>query len=125
MDRASIARELRRQQAEDALELEDQREEALRGRREQVIVELDGWRVDQAVLPAMTPEDVSSMRNGDLLAAKPDEWQQHELEEELLELDQELRGVEHRRTAIRRYLEALLSAPAELPEELAQRDTVG
>ena len=52
----------RRQQVLDALEFERDREAALRSQIEDVLTELEGSRVDEAVFARMTPEDVSLVR---------------------------------------------------------------
>ena len=58
MELRDIARAVRRRQVGEALDLERDREAALRGQLEETAAELEGASVDEATFAAMDPDDV-------------------------------------------------------------------
>jgi hypothetical protein len=62
VDREAIARQVRRQQVQDALEFERDREKAISDQIAIAIGEVEGPKVDAAVFARMSPEDVALVR---------------------------------------------------------------
>ncbi len=62
MDTDAIVRARRREEAREALEFEQDRETALLNQIHEVLVELDGARIDEAAFAKMEPEDVELVR---------------------------------------------------------------
>jgi hypothetical protein len=123
VDRDAIARDQRRRQIEEALDDERGREAALVHRLEEVVVEEEGSRVDEAVFARMQPEDVEVVREalGDLppFDEEDDGVEGHDyfsegidldedgVDEEIARLQGEVAASQRRQLAFRRYLEAL------------------
>jgi hypothetical protein len=62
VDRDAIAREVRRRQAQEALDFEREREQTLEEQIELVIGEAEGSRIDAAAYERMSPEDVAIVK---------------------------------------------------------------
>jgi hypothetical protein len=62
LDRDTIARGRRREQALDALEFERERERELTAQIEQLVVESEGARIDAEAFSRLDPEDVELVR---------------------------------------------------------------
>jgi hypothetical protein len=62
VDRAAIARAVRRRQAQEALDFERDREKTLEEQIELVIGEAEGRKIDAGVFAQMSPEDVEIVR---------------------------------------------------------------
>jgi hypothetical protein len=62
VDRDAIARQVRRQQVQDALEFERDREKAISDQIAVAIGDVEGPKVDAAVFARMSPEDVELVR---------------------------------------------------------------
>ena len=119
MDRDAIAREQRRLQAEEALEFEREREQALSEQLQERIAEADGWRVDEAAFARIDPDYVDLIRD----TLQPAPWRdgeespsidedsvatsQQSLEEEIARLQREVESCQRRQKAFMLYLEAL------------------
>jgi hypothetical protein len=71
VERVEFARAGRRRQAQDALEFERSRAEALRDRLEAIVTELDGPGVDETVFAALSPAEIELVRP-ELQPAGPD-----------------------------------------------------
>lgn len=126
MELRDIARARRRQQVLEALELERDREAALRGQVEEVATDLEGDNVDEETFAGMDPEDVSIVRSsldtdqdfGETSAEAGEDWLAEFVEEspgfdreellgEVARLEREINGSRRRQQALERYLEAL------------------
>ncbi|HZR91829.1 MAG TPA: hypothetical protein VFA44_05395 [Gaiellaceae bacterium] len=126
MDRETIARNLRRRQAQEALEFEQERERVLEEQLELLIGEKESARIDEAAFARMDPADADIVREH----FRPADWDSGEddffgferddlldddelaepvdpHEEELARLNEELADCRRRQQAFRRYLEAL------------------
>jgi hypothetical protein len=126
VDREPIARERRRQQAQEHLEQERELETALRDQLEERVAEAEGPRLDEQVFAQMDPADAKLVRDGFAGIfddGQPDEqsfWPEDEtwledepedsarvLEEEIARLERELEACRRRQQAYERYLELL------------------
>jgi hypothetical protein len=129
-----IARAQRRRQALEALELERDREAALRGQLEETIAELEGPTVDEETFAEMQPEDVEIVRQamldtGGAFEELADEDGEDWLDEfrldgespedlraeqlgEVARLEDEIKGSRRRQQAIEHYVEALAAPEA-------------
>lgn len=120
MDREQIAREVRRRQAQEVLDFEREREQAIKEQIELVIAETHGGRVDAAAFGRMSAEDAEIVRTEltpvalddrgsfferDDVILLDDEVDQHA--EELARLNDELDDCRRRQRAFEAYLEAL------------------
>lgn len=127
MDRDAIVRRRRRQQAEEALEFERERERALLEQVESILVEEDGRRVDEEAFARMSPAEAELAR--ELLddgSWVPDDEEddvgldadggpeEEDEEDELARLDGELAACRARQRALERYIE-VVGAPAPPP----------
>jgi hypothetical protein len=120
-----MARTQRRRQAVEALELEQNRREALQEQLEYVVSELDGPALDEAVFATMAPEDVDVVRPA-LFGEEPEpleepedwalDWHEAtadpepdpaEQEAEVVRLAEEIGDSRRRQHALERYLAAL------------------
>ncbi len=124
MDRDAIARKVRRQQAQETLDFEREREQTLIEQIELVIGEAESSSVDAAAFERMTPEQVEIVKtefnpptwdadeSGGFFE-RDDLFDLEELEEvdphaeELARLDAELTECRRRRQAFEAYIEAL------------------
>jgi hypothetical protein len=124
VDREAIAREVRRRQAQEALDFERERELTLKEQVELVVAEVEGARVDEAAFARMSPEDAAIVR-AELNPPMPyteadpgffferddlinlDEEETDPQEAELARLDVELEDCRRRQRAFEAYLEAL------------------
>ena len=125
MDRAAIARAVRRRQAQEALDFERDREKTLEEQIELVIGEAEGRKIDASVFARMSPADVEIVREeldptpqadtgdgsgfferddlmDDFLAGDANE-------EELQRLSEEIEECRRRQRAFEAYLAALES----------------
>lgn len=119
VDREAIAREQRRLQAEEALEFEREREQALSEQLQERIAEADGWRVDEAAFARIDPDYVDLIRDTLQLPAWGDGEEsssidedsfaagRQSLEEEIARLEHEVETCRRRQKAFLLYLEAL------------------
>lgn len=128
VDLRQIARSVRKRQVVDALDLERDREAALRGQLEETAAELEGAGVDEETFAAMDPEDVgivqqALLETGDVFdkleGDGDDEWLQEFMDggspedtrqervEEVARLEEEIADSRRRQQALERYLEAL------------------
>jgi hypothetical protein len=126
VDRDAIVRAQRRRQAGDALAFERERMAALEEQIDDLIVELEGARVDGEAFARMEPEEAelasSLLRPGDAEAPDEDEWlifgdeapeaegesdPRAEAEDEIARLREEIAESRRRQAALERYLEAL------------------
>ncbi len=123
MDRLAIARAERRRQAVDELEVERDREQALRDEIARLVVELEGPRLDEEAFARLAPGDVELVRpaiqGGPAIEGGEPEWldedqawrdeeaERAELEAEIIRLEQEIAASKHRQEAFERYLAAL------------------
>ena len=123
VDSDAIVCARRRQQALDALEFERGREAALLDQINEVLVELDGPRIDAAAFAKMEPEDVELVREtlhpvqftpeeewleleGDP-PARAERLRRAEREAEQRRLRQLIAECRHRQKALEHYIEAL------------------
>jgi hypothetical protein len=122
VDRQAIVRAQRRRQANDALEFERARAEALREQLETIVAELDGPAMDEAIFAAMSPEQAAVVRT-ELYGEEPeplgDEWalpaedeeepvlDPADREAEIVRLQGEIEGSIRRQQAFEAYLAAL------------------
>src|SRR5262245_26650427 len=124
MDRQAIVRAQRRRQANEALEFERAREEALQDRIESIVAELDGPAVDEAAFASMAPEQAAVVRT-ELYGEEPEpldeEWavtpeedpvadpllELADQEAEIARLQEEIADSVRRQQAFAAYLEAL------------------
>lgn len=124
MDREPIARERRRQQAQEHLEQERELETALRDQLEERVAEAEGPRLDEQVFAQMDAAEAKLVRDGFagiVEDGQPDEssfWGDEEpwpedfdtgedIEEEITRLERELEACRRRQQAYERYLELL------------------
>jgi hypothetical protein len=126
VDRQAIARDVRRRQAQEALDFERERERALEDQIALAIGEADGPEIDAAAFAAMSPEDVTIVKEelnptpfdpgegpdfferDDLIDLDVDEPIDFDpLAEELARLNEELVGCRRRQQAFQAYLAAL------------------
>jgi hypothetical protein len=119
VDRDAIVRGRRREDALEALEFERQREQALAGQIDAIVVEEDGSRVDEQVFARMEPDDVALVRellgNGGLVTDEDgDDWPDEagdEMEDadpdEIPRLEAEIAECRRRQQALERFIEAL------------------
>ena len=134
MELRDIARSVRRRQVGEALELERDREAALRGQLEETAAELEGSGIDEETFAAMDPDDVgfvqqALLETGDVVADgldgdADDEWLQEFMDgaspedvrqerlDEVARLEEEIADSRRRQQALERYLEALAGAEA-------------
>ena len=134
MELRDIARAVRRRQVGEALDLERDREAALRGQLEETAAELEGASVDEATFAEMDPDDVGIVQqalletgddfedgldaeaDGDWLqefmdGASPEDARQERLDE-VARLEEEIADSRRRQQALEHYLEVLgASAP--------------
>jgi hypothetical protein len=124
-----IARSQRKRQALEALELERDREAALRAQLEETVTELEGPKIDEEVFAGMEPEDVEIVRQTMLDAGEafeeltgegaedwlaefrvdgesPEDLRAEQLSE-VARLEGEIKGSRRRQQALERYVEAL------------------
>jgi hypothetical protein len=123
VDTDAIVRARRGEEAREALEFEQGRETALLNQINEVLVELDGPRIDAAAFAKMTPEDVELVREtfeqaqftpeeawlefqGDP-PARVERLRRAELGAEQRRLEQLIAECRHRQNALARYIEAL------------------
>lgn len=123
VDTDAIVRARRRQEALEAVEFEQGRETALLDQINEVLVELDGPRIDADAFARMEPEDVELVRatlqptqftpeeewlelEGDP-PARVERLRRAELQAEQLRLRQSIAECRHRQNALERYIEAL------------------
>ncbi len=107
MGRDEIVRARRRQEALDSLDLERQREEALRTRLDNALRDLEAWRADEAAAARMEPEDVETLRRAGFVQGQPPEDARIRMESQIAELEAELAECRRRQRAFERYAEAL------------------
>jgi hypothetical protein len=118
VDREAIARAHRRRQAQEALEFEHEREEALRAQLEAIVAEREGRRIDELAFASMQPEDVEVVREAiDPIVDEPEDedWlsdgseagDEEEHEAEIARLEEALVDSRRRQEAFDRYLAAL------------------
>jgi hypothetical protein len=135
VDLREIARSQRKRQAIEALEIERDREAALRGQLEETVTELEGPNVDEETFAGMDPADVEVVQQAlldtggafeETLADEDGEdWLEEfrvdgasaedEREEQLSEvarLEGEIQESRRRQQALERYLEALAAPTA-------------
>ena len=115
MDRDRIARAKRRQEALDALEYEQTREEALRDRLAQSVADADGWRADHFAFERLQPAHVAALREIGFDAAEPGYDARERFEDEIREAEAELATTRLRREALERYLAVLGDSEDPLP----------
>jgi len=130
-----LARAERRRRALEALELERNREAALRGQLQDMAAEVEGERVDAQALSRLSPEERETVRAawteaetadldlGDGVAASwldeederasPEEERQERLAE-IARLQEEIAASQRRQRAFQRYLHALLEQETSL-----------
>jgi hypothetical protein len=130
VDREAIARGVRRRQAEEALEFERDREEAIQQQIEISVTEVEGPLVDAAAFRSMSLEDAEIVRSelNPLLydpEEGPDYFERDDLfeidfdapddphAEELARLREELAQCRRRQEAFKAYLAALGESPGE------------
>ena len=123
VDADAIVRARRRQEALEAIEFEQDREAALLDQVNEVLVELEGPRIDAAAFANMEPDDVELVRET-LEPAQftpEEEWlelegepparverlRRAELGAEQLRLQQSIVECRRRQNALERYIEAL------------------
>jgi hypothetical protein len=121
VDRDAIVRSRRREDALDALDFERQREQALAGQIDAIVVEEDGPRVDEQVFARMEPDDVALVRellgNGGWVTDEdrngwPDEAGDEAEDtdtgaDEIARLEGEIAECRRRQQALERFIEAL------------------
>jgi hypothetical protein len=118
VDRDAIVRSRRREDALEALEFERQRELALAGQIDAIVVEEDGPRVDEQVFARMEPADVALVRellgNNGWAAEDGDDWLDEDGDEgedahpdEIARLEGEIAECRRRQQALERFIEAL------------------
>jgi hypothetical protein len=124
VDREAIARQARRQQVQDALEFERDREKAISDQIAIAIADVEGPKIDAAVFARMSPEDAELVRaelNPVPFAAEDgpeyverddfvdlDDFGQFDAHaEELARLNEELAQSRRRKQAFEAYLAAL------------------
>jgi hypothetical protein len=123
VDTDAIVRARRRQQAQEALQWERDREAALSNQHHEVLTELDGARIDASAFAHMAPAEVEIVRaildpaeeppeeawpepEGDS-PAEAERLRREEQEEEAARLWQLIEESSRRQAALERYLEAL------------------
>jgi hypothetical protein len=113
-----MARAGRRAQALEALAFEREREQALRSEVEQLVLELDGPRVDELAFARLSAADVELVREALGEPDEPfdddDELGEHDpgLGGELDRLRDEIERCRSRQGALERYVAALDGVPA-------------
>jgi hypothetical protein len=119
VDRDAIVRSRRREDALEALEFEHQREQALAGQIDAIVVEEDGSRVDEQVFARMEPDDVALVREllgngGRMTDDDGDDWPDEAGDEandadadEIARLEAEIAECRRRQQALERFIEAL------------------
>jgi hypothetical protein len=128
VDREAIARAHRRRQASDALGFEREREATLQEQVGDLIAELEGAGVDEAVFAQIPAEDAALVRSlllpPEEAEAEMDEEERRQMygdespedeepdprewtEEEIARLEEEIAESRRRQQALERYLEAL------------------
>jgi hypothetical protein len=129
VDREAITRGVRRQQVEEALEFEREREETLEQQLAFAIAEVEGPRIDAAIFASLSPEAAKIV--GDELNPlpfdadeEPDFFERDDLidfddegpvdphAEEVARLNDELGRCRRRQDAFRAYLAALDELPS-------------
>jgi hypothetical protein len=105
--RQEIARAKRRDEALATLELEAEREDAMRTRLEQAVRDLEAWRVDEAAFARMDPEDVELIRGLGFAAQEPSHEAVTRLEARVAELEADLAETRRRQQTLRRFIEAI------------------
>ncbi len=90
MDREAIAREARRRQAQDSLEFELQREQAIEDQIAIAIGDVDGPQIDAAAFEKMSPEDAEIVKAElNPLPFDADEGPEYIERDDLIDLDDE------------------------------------
>jgi hypothetical protein len=119
VDRDAIVRSRRREDALEALEFERERERALAGQIDAIVVEEDGPRVDEQVFARMEPADVALVRellgNGGWVTDEDgDDWPAEDGDEpedagadEIARLEAEIAECRRRQQSLERFIEAL------------------
>jgi hypothetical protein len=107
VERQQIARAKRREEANAALELEVEREAAITTRLEQAVRDLEAWRVDEAALARMAPDDVALIRELGFTSEAPSAEAVDRLEARVTELEEDLADTRRRQQAYRRFIEAI------------------
>lgn len=111
MDRDAIVRSRRREDALEALEFERQRERALAGQIDAIVVEEDGPRVDEQVFARMEPDDVALVRellgNGGWVTDEDGDEAEESDADEVARLEAEIAECRRRQQALERFIEAL------------------
>jgi hypothetical protein len=107
VERQEIARAKRREEALATLELEVEREAAIRTRLEQAVRDLEAWRLDEAVFARMDPKDVDLIRTHGFAAQEPSTEAVSRLEARVAELEADLAETRRRQQAYRRFIEVL------------------
>ena len=110
-NRERVARARRHQEALDSLEYEQQREAMLRQRLEPMLRDAEGWRADEAAIPAMPPEDVETLRRIGFIQGRPGEEAQARFEKQIAELEAQIEDSKLRQRAFAAYAQALESGP--------------
>jgi hypothetical protein len=107
VERQEIARAKRREEALAALELEVEREGAIRTRLEQAVHDLEAWRVDVAVFDRMDPEEVDLIRRLGFAAKEPSAEAATRLEARVAALEADLAEARRRQHVYRRFIAAI------------------
>lgn len=129
MDRDAIAREGRRAEATEALELERERETALETQVREIVLEEEGPRLDRETFAQLSEEEAADVREalGQLelddereedpfAGVEPyvvldDDGDADEDEDEVARLEGEIEGSRRRQRALERYLAVLDTPP--------------
>ena len=107
MDRESVARARRRQQALENLEFERERQAALAEQLGDILIEARGWRSDRELLSRLEPAEARVLRDAGFEAMPLDKEQLAELDEEIVRLEGEVAECRLRQRAYERYLDVL------------------
>lgn len=107
VDRDSVTRARRRQEALDSLAFERDREAALRGRLEPVVRDADAWRADEAALAVLGEEDAQTLREIGFVQGQPAEDSLARLESQIAELEGQIVDSQRRQRAFEAYAKAL------------------
>jgi hypothetical protein len=105
--REEIARARRRQEALDSLEFEREREAALRGRLEPVLRDAEAWRVDEAALAQLSPEDKETLREIGFAQPRPADDAAARFEAQISQLEEQIAESQRRQRALEAYANAL------------------
>jgi hypothetical protein len=107
VNRQEIARKRRRESIDAMLEVEQEREEILRHRLEELIGDADGWKVDDEIAADLPEDDVRMLRQMLVVESEPDEDAKERYENDIRDCREDIGECERRQRALRRFLHAL------------------